>query len=878
MSEESMKSLYAAIAVCLAALPVRSAVYDIGPGDDLLAVRDRIRSARASGRITSDEPVTVSLAPGDYAVPRTLALDGRDSGTEKAPLVWRARKPGTVRFLGGRVIPRAAFAPATGVIGERLDPAVRGKVLVADVAPYLVGEPQGWPDHPRGVMPGVWLYHNGKSQTVARWPNRDAADGGWFGFSNVLENCGWQLDREKPAVFEFPGDRPLRWRFDEGVWVTGYLIVDWDCDTVRIASYDKATHGARLASATTWGVGKADWPFFRRRIFVQNLLEELDQEEEWYLDRKAKRLYWWPSSKEPEGEIALAQALTPYFKVAGAHDIVIENIDFSYSHGDAAIVIDACERCSVRSCGFLCHGGAAATVSGRRNRISRCTMRNLGGTAVTLAGGSPKDLLPANNIIERCRIENISMYKRTASPGIVLEGCGNAVRDNVLLNSPDKAMQYSGNEHLIADNEFGFVTQESGDTGAIYSGHHAEWLGTIIFGNYIHDLARTPAESDARCGVYFDDCDWGDDVIGNVFRRAGRAILIGGGKLHGVWNNLVSESYCGVHVDARGYFWRAKKNGSFYWDKEGRPFCRYRFAEAGIDPDRPPYSVVYPSLREAMEDHPEFPYMNTVMGNVFAACKEPFAYSEDAQRAIGTSTPGNRVVADAAEASARAPQPIQLKAAVRNRLTSADGSTKAFVGLDETAHLVWALQVDGHRVLNLSPLGITVGDFDCGRRVVPEAAQDRGEVELLPAYTNATVLVPIRGGIGFRSETKDVSSSLVQKAREWRIPLRSLLTGEHVAFLDIRLWTGGAAYRWTVPGEGERRVAGENDSFVAANPSHPGFTLVEWERDARLVNGYPEVFYYRRAEGVTGVLFPEATHGWKHVGEVVSPWRGVLCK
>ena len=102
--------------------------------------------------------------------------------------------------------------------------------------------------------------------------------------------------------------------------------------------------------------------------------------------------------------------------------------------------------------------------------------------------------------------------------------------------------------------------------------------------------------------------------------------------------------------------------------------------------------------------------------------------------------------------------------------------------------------------------------------------------------------------------------------------------GERVAFLDVRLWTGGAAYRWTVPGEGERRVAGENDSFVAADPSHPGFTLVEWERDAALVNGYPEVFYYKRAEGVTGVLFPEATHGWKHVGEVVSPWRGVLCK
>lgn len=856
----------------------QAALYRVSPGDDVLAVRDEIRAARVDGRVAKDESVTIVFGPGDYVIPKTVELDGRDSGGDRAPVVWRAQKPGTVRLLGGRLIPRTAFRPTDDRTGARLDPAVRGKVLVADAAPYLVCEPQVWPDHPKGVMPGVWLYHNGRSQTVARWPNRDAADGGWYGFSNVLENCGWKLDKERPAVFEFPGNRPERWRFDEGVWVTGYLIVDWDCDTVRIASYDRATRGARLAAATNYGVGKPSWPFFRRRIFVQNLLEELDQEGEWYLDRKARMLYWWPASGDSGGEVALAQALTPYFRIKDSKNIVVENIDFAYSHGDTAIVIESCERCIVRKCSFFCHGGKVAAVSGRRNRITHCTMKNLGGTAVTLDGGSVKDLLPANNVVEHCRIENISMYKRTASPGIVLSGCGNAVRDSALLHSPDKAMQYSGNEHLIADNEFGFVTQEAGDTGCIYSGYHPQWLGTIIFGNYFHDLARTPVECDSRSAVYFDDCDWGDDVIGNTFRHAGRSVVIGGGKLHNICNNLVSESYCGLHIDARGNLWRAKKNGSFYWNKEGRPFCRYRFAEDGLDPELPPYSVVYPDLREAMENHPEFPYMNIVTGNVFAACKEPFAYSEEAKLALGPSTPGNTVVAEAADASARAPQPIRIKDAVQSRLASADGSTKAFVGLDETAHLVWALQVDGRRVLELSPLGITVGSFDLGRRVVPEAAQSRGEVTLPPAFTNATVLVPSAEGAGFRSWAKDVTASLEPTVREWRIPLRSLLTGERVAFVDFRLWKGGAAYRWTVPGSGRRRVAGENDSFVAADQAHPGFTLVEWERDSSLDNGYPEVFYYRRAEGVTGVLFPEATHGWMHVGDVVSPWRGVLCR
>lgn len=373
-----MKSFLLSLVVSASTLlSAQEVVFCVNPGDDVQSVLDKIRVQRKVGRLTPNDAVSVVFAPGDYTLTRTVELDACDSGGEKSPFIWRAERPGTVRFLGGRVIPRDAFKQVSGAGCERLDPSVRGKVLEADVTSYLAVDPQQWPDHPTGVMPGVWLYHNGKSQTVARWPNRDAADGGWFGFSNVLENCGWQLDREKPAVFEFPGDRPLRWRFDEGVWVTGYLIVDWDCDTVRIASYDKATHGARLASATTWGVGKADWPFFRRRIFVQNLLEELDQEGEWYLDRKAKRLYWWPDAREPDGEIALAQALTPYFRIKGARNIVLEGISFVYSHGDTAIVLENCERCVVRHCGFTNHGGKAVTVTGRCNRILKCTMKKI---------------------------------------------------------------------------------------------------------------------------------------------------------------------------------------------------------------------------------------------------------------------------------------------------------------------------------------------------------------------------------------------------------------------------------------------------------------------------------------------------------------------
>jgi hypothetical protein len=852
----------------------------VGPEDDLVNASAVIRAYLASGKLAADRPVTVTLTPGTYTMREPITLGQKDSGTEKAPVVWRAEKRGTVRVFGGKAIPRSSFGPVTEPAARaRLDPAVRDKVLVADATPYLVKEPAAWPDHPTGVMPGPWLYHNRKSQTLARWPNLDAPDNGWSGYSNVLANCGYGEDKraKAPATIEFPGTRAERWNFAEGVWITGYLVVDWHCDTVRIASYDKATHGATLTPETSYGVGKGGWPFYKRRFFVQNLLEELDQEEEWYLDRKAKKLYWWPPPAEGADEIVLAQALVPYFKMEKAAFVRVENLDFEYSHDGTAVVMKGCRQCLVKNCGFFNHGGAAVVVDGgTRNRVTECEMRNMGGTVVMLQGGNCRTLLPANNMIDHCVIDNFAMYKRTHGVGISMGGCGNAVRDNVITHSPDCALSYSGNEHLIANNEFGHIAQDSGDVGCIYSGHHANWLGTIIFGNYIHDLARTTAESGARNGIYFDDCDWGDDVIGNTFLHAGRAIFIGGGKLHGAYNNLVKECLVGVHCDSRGRSWRATGNGSFFWDKKGKAFCRYRHTEEGIEYDYAPWCVAYPALREAMDDRPEYPGMNTITGNVFYACKTVYGYDSGAVRVLGKSSPGNTVITKAARVPTRAPQPIQMKDAVTNLLTSPDGTTVARLGMDESGHFAWTLMADGRYVLDRSPLGVTVDYFDYGRKVVPCAAELRGEVQM-NAYTNATALTPIRGGIAWRNINTNVTDAVGGRtAKEWRIPVKSLITAETVAFLDVRVWKGGAAYRWTVPGKGVRKVYGENGAFIPYDGDMSLFQIVEWERDEDFENGYPESFYYERGGG-RGISFPEYAHGWRHAGDVVTPWRGVLC-
>ena len=870
-SRRVLCGVFASVMACVSFVSKAEYHLTVDDAAGALAARDAIRQARAGGKIAKDEEVTVTFSPGTYVFDKTLALEDKDSGTEVGPVKWRVEKRGTVRIFGGSKIPPSSFVRVEDKSAAmRIPESARDKVLVCDVSGLLVKDVGAWADKISGVLTGPWLHVNGVSQTIARWPNADAAENGWFGYTNLVEKGS----KSTPGAFVFPGDRAKRWDLSTGVWLMGYWRYDWHSEVLKLGSYDANTHVARLAGPSTYGLGNGkSWPFNVRRFYALNLLEELDAPGEWYLDRVEKKLYWYPQGLKADGtdEIVLAQALTPFVTVTDARHICFENLSFEYSHGKAAVKFSKTERCSVMNCDFANHSGTPVFVEGFGNRVVGSSFRNVGGTAIYISGGDVANLLPANNTVYRCVVENYAMYQRTMAPGIWVAGCGNAVRNCLVRNAPYIGLWYYGNEHLIADNEFDHVVQEAGDSGCIYSGNNPSFLGTIVFGNYIHDLAKTPAEADSRNGIYFDDCDWGDDVIGNTFVHAGRAIFFGGGKLHGAYNNLIKDSYVGVHCDARGRVWRRSKThnaGSFGWDKKGRSYAHVRIAEAGGNRYCAPWSVVYPTLEEAVDNRPELPGMNDVKGNVIQRCKMPCYYDKSSKEALGDGFSGNNtVLADTDEAPARAVLPIRLMDAVKNRFESADGTTVMKVALDESARLSWSLDVNGRHLIQRSPLGLTVDDFDFGRRIVPGKAEETtggiasGEFAVATCQeSNAP-----QGYVRNMTATNFVPASAV---RGWKVPLKCLVTGKEVAALEVAVWKGGAAFRWRIPGAGERRVRGENTCFIGDRKS---FTVYEWNRPA----DWPEFITYPRG-AANGICFPECPRGWKQEGAVTSPWRGVV--
>ena len=105
------------------------------PHQTLEQARDAIRAARKDGSLASGEAVTVLVGPGVYRQQAAFELTAEDSGSEGAPVVYRAQKRGQARLHGGITLDAADFTAVTDpAVLARLDPSVREQVRVCDLS------------------------------------------------------------------------------------------------------------------------------------------------------------------------------------------------------------------------------------------------------------------------------------------------------------------------------------------------------------------------------------------------------------------------------------------------------------------------------------------------------------------------------------------------------------------------------------------------------------------------------------------------------------------------------------------------------------------------------------------------------------------------
>ncbi|MBV9850045.1 MAG: right-handed parallel beta-helix repeat-containing protein, partial [Armatimonadetes bacterium] len=409
--------------------------------------------------------------------------------------------------------------------------------------------------------------------------------------------------------FTYDGERPAGWAQADDAWVHGYWSFDWADSYEKILGIDTQQH--QIRTAPTGGL-LAYTP--GHRWYALNLLEELDQPGEWYLDRKTGRLYFWPPSDIAKGRAVVSLA-TDLIRLDHVSNVTLRGLTLEACRGTAVTITggahDLLAGCTLRNIG---NRGVVIT-DGTDDGVQSCDISETGDGGVVLSGGDRKTLTPGRCFVVNCRIHDYSRWDRTYRPGVEVEGVGNRVAHNVIHDAPHEGISLGGNDHVIEYNEVYRVCRETGDVGAFYMGRDWTMRGNVVRFNYFHDLGGGTGllgDTDANA-IYLDDTAAGTTVYGNLCIRAGRGVLVGGGRDNDVENNIFVDCKPAVSLDARGLGWAAKSvapGGD--WGMQEKL--------AAVPYNQPPYSTRYPHLATVLQDDPAAPKYDVIAHNVMFHC------------------------------------------------------------------------------------------------------------------------------------------------------------------------------------------------------------------------------------------------------------------
>ncbi len=520
------------------------------PFASLEHARDAVRDLRGK-QSSSNEVITVWLAGGDYERTNALDLTAADSGSSQARVVWRSLPGQTARLLGGKRI--SGFRAVTNQeVLNRLRESARGHVVELDLSNFGIssfGELKSRGFGRATVPAHSEFFYDGRPMTLARWPNEGQSEqiAGFPEDKAQPDEHGGKIGKLEDGFF-YSGDRAKDWKDTSDLWVHGYWSWDWANSYEHVASIDLEK---RLL--------KTDAPYglygFRKgqRIHFLNLLEELDQPGEWFLDRKSGMLYFWPPDHGKSGasapESLLSLSADPLLRLKGASFVTIQQLVLEATRANAVEINDG-EGNVIAGCTIRNIGNYGVRISGgRRHGVMSCDIWDTGDGGVSLDGGNRSDLTPAEHFVENCHFQRQGRWSKCYVPAILIGGVGSRASHNLIHDHPHCAILFTGNDHLLEYNEIHHIALETGDVGAIYTGRDYTFRGNRIRCNYIH---HTGGVGMGSMGVYMDDCVSGTEIFGNIFYKVQRAAFLGGGRDHQVVNNVFVDCNYAVELDGRG--------------------------------------------------------------------------------------------------------------------------------------------------------------------------------------------------------------------------------------------------------------------------------------------------------------------------------------
>ncbi|WP_308637876.1 S-layer homology domain-containing protein [Paenibacillus silvisoli] len=484
-----------------------------GPFRTVEHARDVVRAAIAGGMT---EDVTVWIHGGRYDFDTALSFNESDSGRDGHEVIYRNVTGEEPIFSGGHAI--------TGWT------VYQGSIYQANVGTDADFNT---------------LYEGGMRSVKARYPNAgySRVEGKFEGADTYFKQFKFAAG-DIPAVDDTSGMQVYVWPGGPlGEW-------NWHANIIDVDSIDYASRTAVLKEGTSYELGVGS------RYFVQNRLEFLDQPGEFYLDRAAGKVYYWPRS----ADIATAEITAPgdarivEFK-GSSGDAPVTHITFDGItvrgsdslpttegyHTDGMVHMENAESITVANSDIYNSGVYGISMEGHNenNKIIGNRIHDTGISAIRIQGAwestayvSKKNIVRNNDIFRTGREvghgagidlnetgENVISHNRihdstryginflSPRPGSIV---GKTI-DGIVVTR-ENARDFTHTENNIVEyNELFNVNTDSQDTGVISS-----WgadTGNVIRNNRIHDSG---VQFSFGFAIYLDDASDGFQVYDNI--------------------------------------------------------------------------------------------------------------------------------------------------------------------------------------------------------------------------------------------------------------------------------------------------------------------------------------------------------------------------
>lgn len=484
-----------------------------------------LEEAKAAARniIKSGYPekgITVNLMNGTYFT-GSLSFGSADSGTEAAPVVWRAYD-GEAVITSSVQIKKEEFSKVTDEeILKRLPEGTRNKIYSVDISDVKRDE--------FNVSSPYVVTFDDVQGMLSRWPNTG------FSRTGAIVDIGTRSDsgaKKRGFKYVIDNEKIYNWEKEPNGYLNGYWMTPYTFDFVKISRVE--TDNMTVSGENGTGLGAYD----TARYKALNMMCELDAAGEWYIEDDV----FYAVLPEECSNVNISFDNSTLLNFGSAHDIIFEGIDL-INCGENGVRMNS----STKRCGFL--GGeirhtsaTAVSISGTDCYIRDCDISDVGGIGIQIDGGNQYHLIPGGNYAENNTVTRTGCSS-TSKAGITIGGCGNRISNNHIYNVPTHGINGSGMENIIEKNIVERTNLEMGDTGGIYYLNYGMGYGTKIRYNIVKDSVGLNAKSgfngEGALGIYLDDLTSGVEVFGNIVYNSKESALFGHGGRHLTFQNNI---------------------------------------------------------------------------------------------------------------------------------------------------------------------------------------------------------------------------------------------------------------------------------------------------------------------------------------------------